>query len=84
MASRAINQISVDTYLELKPNLTKREDWVLEAFENIGKDACNEDVADYLGVGVNITSGRITGLRKKNRLYLLVRVRTVWKKCPVL
>lgn len=61
---REMNQLSIEAFLELKPKLTAREDWVLEAFESLG-EASNETIAEHLGVGVNVTSGRITGLRNK-------------------
>lgn len=65
--SRVMSQLSLEAYLELKPQLTKREEWVLDAIETLG-EASAEKVAEHYGVGINIVSGRITGLRKKNQI----------------
>lgn len=62
---RQMSQLSLEAYRVLKPDLTKREEWVLEAIERLG-EASAETVADYYGVGINIISGRITGLKNKN------------------
>lgn len=65
---RATNQLSIQAYLNtVKPNLTKREEWVLEAIEFLG-EASAESVARYYGVGVNVISGRFTGLKKKGKI----------------
>lgn len=65
---RAMNQLSIDAYLQsVQPNLTRREEWVLEAFENKG-EASAETIAEHLGVGINVISGRVTGLRKKMQI----------------
>lgn len=62
---RQMSQISMDIYRsDVEPNLTQRESWVLEAVEELGV-ASTETVADYRHVGVNVISGRMTGLRKK-------------------
>lgn len=64
---RQMSQLSLEAYSELKPKLTKREEWVLDAIEHMG-EASAEKVADFYGVGINIVSGRITGLRKKRQI----------------
>lgn len=64
---RQMSQLSLMAYTELKPELTKREEWVLDAIEHMG-EASAEKVAEYYGVGINIVSGRITGLRKKRQI----------------
>lgn len=62
---RAMNSNSLLAYATtVEPNLTKREAWVLEALEEIAPASC-EDVANHLGVPVNVISGRFTGLKKK-------------------
>lgn len=66
---RAMSQISIDAYLSrVQPNLTKREEWVLEAIELLGEGS-TETVADHYGVGVNVISGRITGLKNKGLIF---------------
>lgn len=65
---RMINQLSISAYLNsVKDNLTAREEWVLEAITDLG-EASAESVANHYGVGVNVISGRFTGLKKKNRI----------------
>lgn len=64
---RIMNQLSMEAYFGMLPELTNREEWVLEAIEQKG-EASAETVAEHLGVGINIVSGRITGLRKKHRI----------------
>lgn len=65
---RAFSQISIDQYLGIiKPNLTAREEWVLEAFEDKG-EASAETIAEHLGVGINVISGRVTGLKNKQMI----------------
>lgn len=64
---RQMSQLSLDAYAELKPKLTEREQWVLSAIENLG-EASAETVAEYYGVGINIVSGRFTGLRNKRQI----------------
>ena len=65
---RDMSQLSMEAYFNhVKPNLTAREEWVLEALENLG-EASAEKVAEHLGVGINVISGRITGLRKKQMI----------------
>lgn len=66
--TRAMNQISINNYLTVvEPKLTNREQWVLEALEEIAP-ASAEMVANYLGVFPNVVSGRFTGLRKKGKI----------------
>lgn len=65
--TREMSQLSLEAYKELKPELTKREEWVLDAIEHLG-EASAEKVAEFYGVGINIVSGRITGLRKKRQI----------------
>lgn len=66
--SRVMSQLSLDAYFsEVKPNLTDREEWVLSAIELLG-EASADTVANYYGVGVNVVSGRFTGLRKKMQI----------------
>lgn len=66
--SRVMSQMSLDAYFsEVKPNLTDREEWVLSAIETLG-EASADTVANYYGVGVNVISGRFTGLRKKMQI----------------
>jgi hypothetical protein len=65
---RAMSQISMDNFFTtVKPKLTKREEWVLEAIEEIAP-CSSEMVANRLGVGVNVVSGRFTGLKKKRKI----------------
>lgn len=64
---REMSQLSLEAYFDLKPELTKREEWVLDAIEHMG-EASAEKVAEYYGVGINIVSGRITGLKKKRQI----------------
>lgn len=64
---RAMNQLSLDAYFGMLPELTNREEWVLEAIEEKG-EASAETVAEHLGVGINVVSGRITGLHKKQMI----------------
>ena len=64
---RQMSQLSLEAYAELRPKLTQREEWVLEAIEELGS-ASAEKVAEHYGVGINIVSGRITGLRKKHQI----------------
>lgn len=51
----------------VKPNLTNREQWVLEAIEELAPCTA-EMVAEHYGVGVNVVSGRFTGLKKKQKI----------------
>lgn len=64
---RTISQISMSNYLGLKPKLTDREQWVLEAIEDLAPCTA-EMVAEHYGVGVNVVSGRFTGLKKKRKI----------------
>lgn len=65
---RTMNQLSIEAYVNtVKPNLTKREEWVLEAIDNLG-EASAEMVAEHYGVGINVISGRFTGLKSKGRI----------------
>lgn len=65
---RQINQLSLEAYYsDIKPNLTKREEWVLEAIEKL-EEASAESVAEYYGVGINVISGRFTGLKNKGHI----------------
>lgn len=68
MKMRTMSQISILNYLNIvKPNLSEREQWVLEAVEQLFP--CDtEMVASHLGVGVHIVSGRMTGLKKKGSI----------------
>lgn len=73
---RTISQISMDSWFtRVQPNLTKREEWVLEAIETLG-EASAETVAEHYKVGVNVISGRFTGLKKKGLIYPTERKRT--------
>ena len=66
--TRQMSQISIDNYFAVvKPKLTAREQWVLEALEEIAP-ACTEDVADYLKVPPHVISGRMTGLKNKRKI----------------
>lgn len=61
------NIFSLQAYSALKPKLTDREAWVLEAIEELAP--CSVDmVAKHYGVGVNVISGRFTGLKNKRRI----------------
>ena len=65
---RTMNQLSLEVYRnEVKPKLTEREQWVLEALEELQPASC-EQVAEYLKVPVNVISGRFTGLKKKEKI----------------
>lgn len=65
---RAIDQVSLMNYFGIvQPKLTEREKWVLEALEEI-QPACAEQVANHLKVPINVISGRMTGLKKKNKI----------------
>jgi hypothetical protein len=65
---RAMSQISMDNFFTtVKPELTKREQWVLESIEEIASCSA-EMVANRLGVGVNVVSGRFTGLKRKKQI----------------
>ena len=62
---RTMNNVSIFNYRNVvKPKLTAREQWVLEAIEEQGT-ASVDTVAEYYGVGTNIISGRFTGLKNK-------------------
>lgn len=70
---KLMNQLSINAYINtVKPVLTKREEWVLDAIDDMG-EASAESVASYYGVGVNVISGRFTGLKKKERITPTVR-----------
>lgn len=74
--SRVMNQLSISAYLNtVKPALTKREEWVLSAIEDMG-EASAESVANYYGVGINVISGRFTGLKKKEKIVPTKRIKT--------
>lgn len=63
--TRVMHQLSIDAYISsVRPRLTTREEWVLDAIETLG-EASAESVAEYYGVGVNVISGRFTGLKRK-------------------
>lgn len=64
---RNLNENSLAAFTALEPKLTKREQWVLEALEQICPASC-EEVAKYLMVPVNVISGRFTGLRNKGKI----------------
>lgn len=66
---KSMNQISIANYFnKVQPQLTKREEWVLEAIEKL--EPCTaEAVANYYKVGINIVSGRFTGLKNKGRIH---------------
>ena len=67
--SRVMSQLSLESYFnKVQPKLTAREEWVLSAIEQLG-EASTETVAEYYRVGVNVISGRITGLKKKGLIY---------------
>lgn len=62
---RTMSNVSIFNYRNVvKPKLTAREQWVLEAIEEQGT-ASVDTVAEYYGVGTNIISGRFTGLKSK-------------------
>jgi hypothetical protein len=62
---RTMSNVSIFNYRNVvKPKLTAREQWVLEAIEEQGT-ASVDTVAEYYGVGTNIISGRFTGLKGK-------------------
>lgn len=65
--TRTMSSLSIFAYQSVKDKLTAREEWVLEAIEDMG-EASAETVAQYYNVGVNVISGRFTGLKKKNRI----------------
>ena len=68
MTTRTMSQISLMNYLNVvKPNLTKREEWVLEAIEELAPCTA-EMVAEHYGVGINVVSGRFTGLKNKGKI----------------
>lgn len=65
---RAMSQTSIDNYIGLvKPKLTEREKWVLDAIEEIAPCSA-EMVARHLNVPINIISGRMTGLKNKEKI----------------
>lgn len=65
---RTMSQTSLINYFGIvKPQLTQRESWVLEALEEI-QPASAEQVANHLKVPINVISGRMTGLKKKERI----------------
>ena len=66
--TKIMNQISIDTYFNhVKPNLTTRELWVLDAIEYL-EEASAYTVANHLEVPINMVSGRFTGLKKKGMI----------------
>lgn len=66
--TRKLSQISIDNYLTIvEPKLTKREEWVLEAIEELYPVSA-EIVAEHLGVYPNQISGRFTGLKNKGKI----------------
>jgi hypothetical protein len=65
---RVLSQISMANYFDVvKPKITERESWVLEAIEELAPCTA-EMVAEHYGVGINVVSGRFTGLRKKQQI----------------
>jgi len=65
---RTMSQVSMMNYFEtVEPKLSQREAWVLEAIEELAPCTA-EMVAEHYGVGVNVISGRFTGLRKKQKI----------------
>ena len=65
---RQMSLNSMLAYQGLEPKLTKREEWVLDAIIDIEKPCTAAMVADHLGVGEHIVSGRFTGLKKKGKI----------------
>jgi len=63
------NIFSLQAFAGLKPKLTNREEWVLEAIEDLSPCTA-EMVAEHYGVGINVISGRFTGLKNKKRIVL--------------
>lgn len=64
------SQISIANYLGVvQPKLTEREAWVMEAVEELYPCSA-EMVAEHYGVGVNVISGRFTGLKNKGKIVL--------------
>jgi hypothetical protein len=67
---RSLNQLSIANYFgRVEPNLTKREQWVMEAVEELAPCTAAM-VAEHYGVGEHIISGRFTGLKKKRAIFL--------------
>ena len=65
---RTMSQISMMNYFNVvQPKLTERESWVLEAIEELAPCTA-EMVAEHYGVGINVISGRFTGLKKKDKI----------------
>jgi RNA binding exosome subunit len=65
---RNLSQISLSNYFtSVEPKLTERESWVYEAIEELAPCTA-EMVAEHYGVGVNVVSGRFTGLKKKRKI----------------
>ncbi len=54
-------------FASVEPKLTERESWVYEAIEELAPCTA-EMVANHYGVGVNVVSGRFTGLKKKHKI----------------
>lgn len=65
---RTMSQTSLENYFGIvQPKLTERENWVLEAVEEIAPCSA-EQVAIHLNVPINIISGRMTGLKRKKKI----------------
>ncbi len=66
--TRQMSPISITNYVEIvEPTLSKREMEVLDVFKTIAPCTCY-DVSRKMGVGINVISGRFTGLRKKGKI----------------
>jgi predicted transcriptional regulator len=63
-----INQLSLLAYRDyVQPNLTKRQEQVLEAIEKI-QPCCNQQIAEKLNWPINMITGRVKELRDKGEL----------------
>lgn len=67
---------SLAAYNGLKPKLTPREAWVIDALDDI-YPASVEEVAAHLGVYPNIISGRFTSLKNKEQIVIDSRTKNV-------
>lgn len=75
---------SLDTYHEtIEPELTNRQEQVLNAIEEIGPCTMHE-VSNFMGVPLNTISGRFGELVKKNKIYAAGRIdrKTIYKVMP--
>jgi len=68
----SVSQTSLLAYRGIEPNLTKREEQVLEVIDELGT-ACINDVAKAMNVYPNSISGRFTGLKRKDKIEFVER-----------